>query len=341
VDWAGLVREAFVLTRRGGALWRLGAVSAVQLALYMLLMAAAVLPIVALTQVLALSQAPGALSLGAAESMSKTLDWFSANRIGIWAGAMLLMIVWAASGVFDVAASAGSVSQTGRLAEGRSATFTQGMRDGFRVWWRIVGLLAIAAIPALASLAVLAMVTLTTITIPITQGQQPSPEAIGLGGTVNSLLSGVLGVLGIPLGVLAQLGMRFVVFEDAGWKSAWRSASQLARDRLLDVVIVYLVQAVVVWACSTAFAALAGAMVAVVAVCVAMLVGAAHSFSGAAFFVTAMGVLVLAAVCLAAFVFLLVWQSVMWTLFWRRVRGTGPGSGVHSGSTGVAGVAPQ
>jgi hypothetical protein len=325
VDWAGLVREAFALTRRGVALWRLGAVSAVQLVLYTLVLSAAVVPLAVLSETLAVVDSPDAsIPLRTLEIMSQVLGWVSDHRLGIAAGALSFFAVWVTSGVLDVAATAGTISQTGRLADNRSATFSQGMRDGFRAWWRTVGLLAIAAIPALISLAVLAAVTLLTITIPITQGQSPSLAAISVGSMVNSALSGVLGLVGIPLAVIAQLGMRYVVFEDAGWKSAWRSAQVLARTRLADVVVMYLVQVAVVWVCSVAFLLVAGALAAVLVVSVALIVGAAHSFSGAAFFVLALGVLALTVGSVGYFILVVVWQSVAWTLFWRRVRGVTP-----------------
>lgn len=322
MDWAGLVREAFSLTRRGTALWRLGAVSAVQLVLYMILLTAAVVPLAVLTQVMAVADSPDAAApLQSFEVLSQVLSWVSEHRTGIVAVVLSLFAIWVTSGIFDVAATAGSISQTGRLADNRQATFSQGMRDGFRAWWRTVGLLAIAAIPAVVSLAVLAVVTLLTINIPIAQGHSPSPAAISAGSTINSALSGALGLVAIPLGVIAQLGMRYIMFEDSDWKSAWRSAAELARARLSDVVIMYLVQMAVVWVISSVFAVAAGALVAGLVVSVALIVGAAHAFSGAAFFVTTLGVLVLTVSGLGYFVFLLVWQSVAWTLFWRRVRG--------------------
>jgi hypothetical protein len=322
VDWAGLVREAFALTRRGTALWRLGAVSAVQLVLYALLLSVAVIPMAVLTQLLAVAESPdAAMPFVTLETMSQVLSWVSDHRLGIAAAVLSLFCVWVTSGVFDVAATAGTISQTGRLADNRQATFSQGMRDGFRAWWRTVGLLAIAAIPTLISLAVLAVITLLTITIPIAQGQSPSPAAISAGSMANSALSGVLGLMAIPLGVIALLGMRYVVFEDAGWKPAWQSAQELARTRLADVVIMYLVQMAVVWLSSVAFALVAGSLSAVLVVSVALIVGAAHSFSGAAFFVSALGVLALTVGSVGYFMFVVVWQSVAWTLFWRRVRG--------------------
>jgi hypothetical protein len=337
VDWAGLVREAFRLTRRGAALWRLGAVSAVQLVLYVALLAVAVVPLGALTQLLAAPQSPEDMSPGTIEFLPLALSWVTNNRSTIVAAVLFLFAVWGTSGVFDVAATAGSISQTGRLADARSATFTQGMRDGFRVWWRTVGLLAIAAIPALISMFVLALVTLLTISIPITQGRSPSPGAIGAGSMLNSALSGVLGLLGIPLGVLAQLGMRFIVFEDAGWKSAWRSARELARTHFLDVAVMYLVQLAFVWACSAVFTLVVGAFAVAFGVSVALIVGAAHSFSGAAFFVSTLGVVALTVASVGGFVFLLVWQSVAWTLFWRRLRSVASEDS-HAGA-GLRGVA--
>jgi hypothetical protein len=64
-----------------------------------------------------------------------------------------------------------------------------------------------------------------------------------------------------------------------------------------------------------------GVLAAVVGVVVALLVATAHTFSGAAMFVTLLACLVAAAVLFAYSVAIIVWASVLWTVFWRRLTG--------------------
>jgi hypothetical protein len=63
------------------------------------------------------------------------------------------------------------------------------------------------------------------------------------------------------------------------------------------------------------------ALVGVFGVIVAVLVGASHSFSGAAVFALLIGGLVLAGVGLVYSAIVLLWQTIVWTLFWRKVTG--------------------
>ena len=332
MDWSGLVRETFGVMRRGQALWKLALVSAIQAGLYAVLMGAVIVPMTLLTQVLAQtgsSTSPLPPEF-AATYLPQVLAWFSANASAIVGGVVVLMLLWAASGVFDVAATAGSISQTSALAESRDASFSQGVHDGFRVWWRTIGVLALAAVPALISLVGVAAATVLTVTIPIAQGHAPSVVAIGAGNAMNSLLSTVAGIVGIPLGVIAQLGLRYVVLDDMQPKRAWVSGWRLAKTRLVDVVLMYLLQAGVALAGAFAFAIVFGTLAGVLAITLAVLGGSAGSFSGAMVSVSAVGALLLLGVGLAFSVMVLLWQSVVWTLFWRRATGVEPTEG-HAG----------
>lgn len=325
MDWSGLLRETFDVMRRGRPLWQLAIVSAIQAGLYGVLALAVILPMTLLTQVLVQA---GTGSSGLPPDITdryvpQAVAWISANQAAIVAGAVVLFLLWIVAGVFDIAATAGSISQACSVADGRPASFAQGMRDGFRVWLRTIGVLAVAAIPALVSLAGVAALMLVTVTIPLAQGQQPSAVAMAAGNGVNSLLSTVSGIVGIPLLVIAQLGMRFIVVEDMQWKPAWLEGWKMTKERLGDVAITYVIQLGVTMAVALIFtvilAVLGGALG---AVALAMANGAG-SLSGAAVVALTLGVavaVVLAVVCSALVV---LWQSVLWTLAWRRMRQTG------------------
>jgi hypothetical protein len=327
LDWSGLLREVLLVMRRGRALWGLGAVSALQVVLYAALVFFVIVPAGALSQVLSqeYSAQPG-LSQGAViDLLPSVLGWLQTNENAILTGVVALVVLWAASGVFDIAATAGSISQAALIAESRQASFVQGVRDGFRVWWRTVGLLAISAIPSLVSMAVLAAVMLITVTIPLAQGHAPSPSAISVGTTANSLISVVLAVVAVPLGVLVQLGLRFVVLDGKTWKSAWSGAIDLARTHPADVVVAYLLQTAAVAVGALVFAIAFGAVSVALGLLVAILTGA-QSFGAVVSSIALAGACVLAVAGTAFMVLVLVWQSVIWTVFWRRGSGRATGN---------------
>jgi hypothetical protein len=259
------------------------------------------------------------------------LDWIAENRGLTVLAVVALFFMWVASGVLDVAASSGSIAQTVRIAEKRTSSFSAGIRIGFSVWWRVVGVLAIAAIPALAASLIGALAMFSLVTVPLWQGLSPDPMQLYAAMMVQSAVNGVAGLLALPLGLLAGLGMRTIVLEDVGWREGWRDAVRLARSHLLDVLIVMLVL-------------MASNMVLELALMVIVAV-LAFAFGAIMLAVPQAGVgLVLLAGVLAAsvgagaFVAVTVWQSVVWTLYWRRARMMDSGSASSASATRPADV---
>jgi len=330
LDWWALVREALDVSRRGRTLWALALVSLVQSAFLTVLVGSLLIPLSLSTASIAL---PG---LGARDStsplwvsLSQLLGWIADHRGLAVAFVVALFCVWVVTGVLDVAATSGSIAQTARIAERQSASFSAGMKAGFGAWWRVVGVLAIAAIPTLVAALVAAFTMFSLVTLPLWEGLSPDPFQLYIGTMVQSVVNVVAGLVAIPLGVLAGLGMRTIVLEGVGWKAGWRDAVRLARSHLLDVVIVVVILA----ASNLAFELAVMLAIALVAFVFAAVMLAVP--------IVGMGVASVAGIAIAliaalAFLAASVWQSVVWTLFWRRAR-TGehaPGSPAAGADTG-------
>lgn len=325
MDWTELLRDTWRVMRRTPALWGLGTVSALQAGMYGLIVVGLIAPMTALTQVLVqLQTAPsslGANSQSLQEMLPGAIAWIQRWEPVLLGGIVASLIVWAVLGVLDVAATGGAVSQTVAAVEGRQATVGAGMRDGFRLWWRVVGLLAIAALPILLYLLVVALFTLFTISIPLRMGVAPDVGAIRSGDTFNGLLSSVVGLIGVPLGVLVTLGIRFAVVDGQEWRAAFASAWRLAKANFSNVALMYLLQLGVGIGATTVMSIAIAVVLAIAGIIVALLVGAAHSLSGAAMFVTIIAVLLALLLVLVYSIGIIVWVSVVWTLFWRRITG--------------------
>ncbi|MDR3686292.1 MAG: hypothetical protein P4L93_04970 [Coriobacteriia bacterium] len=324
MDWTGMLRESWRILRRTPTLWGLGAISALQLGVYTLIIMGLIVPMTLLTQALVVAgsaAASGGASSGLASALPAVVAGIQRWAPEMVAGIVAIIVGWAVLGVFDVAATVGAITQTSAVLDGGDVSVGLGMRDGFGVWWRTIGLLAIAALPSLVYLLAIALFTLFTISIPLSMGQAPNVAAITGGNAINSVLSSVVGIIGIPLAVLVNLGLRYVAVEGQEWRFAFSSAWKLARSRLADVALLYLLQAGIGIAAGLALGIVVGILAAIVGAVVALLVAAAHAFSGPAMFVTLLACLTAGLVLFVYSVAVIVWSSVLWTLFWRRLTG--------------------
>jgi len=328
-----IIGESWRITRKTPALSALGLVSAVQISLYAVIVSLIVVPVSLLTQLL-LSPAGGG-GLDPAKSAQQdtfaraTLaasGWIGAHWSAVVVGIVVLTSVWAAFGVFDVSATAGVISQADSVAEGRRASASAGLRDGFRLWWRTAGLLAIAAIPSLVLMLAGAGFTLLAITLPITAGRLPDASALQLGSVSSTGLSTIVGLVNIPLSVLVVIALRFAVLEGLHWKTALSRAWTLCRRHLPDVIVAYLVVTGVVVAASVVL----GVASAVVALAGGVgkwaLVAGGAAASPPVILLAGAAALVLLAGYLLFVVLVLVWTSVTWTVLWREMtvhRATG------------------
>lgn len=323
-----MLRDSWRIMRRTPALLGLGTISALQGGMYAFVIAGLIVPMTALAQLLVTVGSSSTTAAGAPSALVSALPNV-VSAIQRWEPAILggiiaVVIVWAVLGIFDVAATGGLITQTDRVLNARDVSVGTGMRDGFAVWWRTIGLLAVAALPTLAYLLVVATFTLFTISIPLGLGLTPDLSAIRAGDAFNGVLSTLVGLVGIPLTVLVNLGLRYAVLDDQHWKVAFGSAWRLARSNLTDVALMYLLQLGVGFGAGVALSIVLGVLLVVAGIVVSLLVAAAHTFSGAAMFVTLLAGFVGTAVLLAYSVIVIAWFSVIWTLFWRRTTGRDP-----------------
>ena len=325
MDYKALALDACKLTRRGRPLLWLGLVSAAQAVFYEAIVLALTLPLLALPQ---LMTSPG--SSGSAAGMQLDVwrelvlvwltDAIAGHGTSIVVAITGVFVVWIVLGVLDVASQTGLITQAHAAENGSTPSFATGMRDGFRVWWRVVGLLAIAVLPALFSMTLLGLVVLFTMTLPLLRGQAPDPTAGLLGNAMLAPFSAIASLIGIPLGLTVQLGMRNAVLGDEDWRASFSAGWKLLRGNVIEVVVVYLLLAAVGLGVGIVVAIVVS-VVGVVATAgiVALALGGGAGTATVATVLTAM-VALIGLLSLPVTVLVFVWNSCVWTLYWSRKR---------------------
>ena len=324
----GVLSQAWTIVRHSRPLWWLGAVSAAQAMVYSAVVMLMILPSVALPQlVIPLQAASSATSAdtvrlsalsGAFLSGSEAVVRFLPEVI---AGIVVLFCVWIVSGVFDVAAQVGVVTQVAEERRGRRASTRAGLSDGFGVWWQTIGLLAVAALPALVLVLGIGVSTLFTYTLPLMRGELPNTATVVSGQLLLAPLQSVVSIVSVALGVIVQLALRFVALERAPWRRALFQGWAMARAHLADVALTYLFATVVGIPVVLASTLVVG----VIAAIVAGFVLAAIALTGvpglAAVSVGVVAVAVVATpVVLTLQALFLAWYSAVWTVLWQGVR---------------------
>ena len=330
MDFWTIATDSWGVMRRAGAVWRLALISTAQVLLYGLIVLGLVVPMAALVQLSAAARA-GVDHVGTAgqpeaaqfaSQVSQAVVWVGAHWAPIVVVIVALTIAWAVSGVLDVAAAAGMITQTNASREGSPTSAATGLGDGFRIWWRTVALLAIAALPSLTYMLAIAVYTFVAVSLPLYQRRLPDASAVAAGNLISGPLSTLVSLVGVPLGVLVALGLRFAVLEDCEWRQAFARAWRLARARLVDVALMYLVIVGITTAIVLAIGLAVGLVAAVGGIVVGLLVaGGAGLTTAPVIALGFVGAIVCGLLLLALTIVTLVWQSVAWTLFWRRVTG--------------------
>ncbi len=220
MEYGRILRGAWTITARTRALWWLGAIAAAQVAVYSVVVAGltaplSVMPGFASTIASVEAGTSSGLDSARAQPLFTAAEWLGAHLDAVVIGAIAVFSAWLVLGVLDVAAQVGIVTQVDAVAERRSASLATGLRDGFRLWWRAVALLALAALPTLVYLLVMALLVLFAVTLPLYLGQPPHAGAALVSNLVLAPLSGVVSLVSVPLVVLVQLAMRFAVIDDS------------------------------------------------------------------------------------------------------------------------------
>jgi hypothetical protein len=326
--------DAWAVMRRTGALWRLALISSAQVVLYTFIIGGLIAPMSVLTQLIVQTQQYDATNLNVPETAAVTASraqiaqvvlWLNGHWVPLGVFVFIITAIWAVFGVYDVAATAGMISQAEAATLRRRASASAGLRGGFRIWWRTVGLLAIAAMPSLIYMLVIALISFFTVSLPIYRGTLPNTAAMSASNAITVPLSSIVSIASIPLGILVALGLRYAVLEDCEWRDAFRRAWRLAKSKLAEVAIMYFVVLVVLTMLSFVMIVAIAVVVAAAAVLVALFMGgSAGVLTGGSVFVIAISALLVTAVCIGTMALMLLWQSVAWTLFWRRLTGREP-----------------
>ena len=330
MDFGRIISDSWRIMRTTKALWWLGLISAVQISLYALIVGGMIAPMAVLTQLMVTvrqgSEAGAGTDTAQLSAAVTTAGlWLSANWPALLTGASALVLAWGVAGVYDVAATAGLITQAEASAQGRPASASTGLRDGFHVWWRTVGLLAVAALPSLIYMVAIGLVTLFAVSLPLYQGALPNPAALRTGTALSQPLSLLVSIVSIPLGILVALGLRFAVLRGFEWRESLAHAWDLAKHRLTDVGLMYLIVIGIGTAISLVGMIPSIVLFVVFAIVAAVTIGASHGAVSATLVVIgcifAILVLVLFLVVMVATI---MWQSVAWTVFWRQITGVEP-----------------
>jgi hypothetical protein len=336
-----VLAQAWSITRRSRSLQGLGAISAAQVVMYSLVVMLMVLPSFALPQLLAPLQAasganaPEAAQLASVSSAALSFGRAVASHLpAIVTGIVLVMAAWVASGIFDVAAQAGSVVVVSEELAGGSRSLRESMRSGFGVWWQAIGLLAVAALPALVLVLALGLTTLFTYSIPLMRGQVPSPAVSMSWQAVLAPLQSVASIVSVVLGVVVQVSMRFVALEHATWRRALRDGWAMTRAHVADIALLYVLSAGIGAAVLLAMSVISTIACLLIAGVVGGVLLALHAST--AVVLTAVGIVLAVVGGAGLFVCdagLLAWYSAAWTVLWSRLR--------HNGTLGaVVAAAP-
>lgn len=322
MDFKALAVDAWGITRRTRALWWLGLVSAAQVVVSAVFTVFITGPLSAMPQLLQTSSVPFGSREPQLQLMRETArvvvtTWITRHGTALLLGIVVVFVLWIALGVLDVASQAGLITEAAASAEGRQTSFRGGMRAGFRIWGRVVGLLAIAALPSMFSMLMMGLIVFLTMTLPLLLGAQPNSGAALAGNVLLAPFSAFAALIGIPLGMSVQLGMRDAVLRDAGWREAFLAGWKLLKTHPMRVVVVYLLAAVI----GIAVALCAGVVLAVVVVPSVAISFAVGGGSGATAITSGLFVLATVSVVLLVPMGVLtyVWGSCLWTLLWQRL----------------------
>jgi hypothetical protein len=231
---------------------------------------------------------------------------------------LMLVVVGIVLWVISIAARGGIVHLVNEAEEGRPVRAGDGWRVGFSKWGRVFGILFLTGLPifllALVMVGLLFMFGLGgVLTAAGTQGNRALASGIGaLGGMCCVLFVFVIAliVLGVVLGIVAELATRYGVLKDMGVMDSLRAGWADLRAKR-GAFMMWLIQLGV----SIAY----GIVVGIVAVLL-ILPGGIAFFAGAwpvgvLMIVFAGLILLVPAAAYGAF------YHTVWTLFFRRMTG--------------------
>lgn len=312
-----MLSEAWRAARHERGLWGFGVISALSRSFAAVMLGGVtsvlIASVVLMQLVTSLESSGDAAAVDAFSEATIAVSAFADRySVALLSGATFVFAVWMVLAILDVAALGGLVHQSAAVTRGRRASAGTGLAVGWRCWWRVAALYAIAALPALASLAVTAFaVWIPVVAASAHGGLDPSAQiaATNMSQPITSLIS----LIAIPLGIIVEFALRYAVVDDEEWAVSLRSSWGLLKGHLEQAVLFVLVM----WLVSLAFAVVS-AIPAVVAG--SALLGVVLADTGTPVLVAAGAVGALAAVF---FVMLnagfTVFRQLAITLAWRRL----------------------
>jgi hypothetical protein len=228
---------------------------------------------------------------------------------------LLLLLLVIVSMVLSIAAGGGLVTQANEAAEGRRSSASSGWGDGFRRWWRLAAIYAVLALPFIVVGLLTFGVGLFVLLIPLAAGGEPRLGSIAAFVGILGIMVLVFIPLGIVLGVLQVLSVRYAMLEDRTWSAAISAGWSAIKARFKDVALMWLLLVAV----SIGFGI---AMIVPVLIFVVPLIALAIGRLWVPLALVVMLMAIALWVLAAAFN---TFHSAAWTVFWRQLTGREPG----------------
>lgn len=240
------------------------------------------------------------------------------NAGAIIAGIVVLAIIGFIFWVIGVAARGGLIHLANEAEEGREVRLAHGWSAGFHKWWRLFGVELLTALPVLVLVLVFLGFSVATFISAASHGVSQGSFAAAGGLFVSYLcflgiFSIIAAVLAVILGIVGQLGVRYVMLADyravaaigQGWRDLWSRRGAF-------------VMFLVTIGTGIAFGIVAAVIFAIFAVPGVVFILRRAIITGAV--VMAIGILVL----LLPSAIYGTFYSSMWTVFFRKMTGMEP-----------------
>ena len=251
-----------------------------------------------------------------ADQVLPALQRFLPVLIIVGMGLFAFGILW---WVFSIAARGGLVYAVNEIESGRPFTLGASWRAGFSRWWRLLGLSILLALPVFLLLLLVVFGVIAPLLPSILSHTSPNGAVfVPVCGVVAIGIPALI-VVGLILGIMYVLGVRFVMLHGLGVIDSARESWLAFRTRFKDTALMYLINLGLNIAAGIVLAiplVIIGVAVAIPAVISAV---AGHW----AQFAAALG-LAFAIVTPISLLFTAIWgtfTSSLWTIFYRRLTG--------------------
>lgn len=233
--------------------------------------------------------------------------------------AVMLVVIGIVFAILRVAARGGLVFAVNEIELGRGYTLGGAWSAGFSRFWSLLGLSIVLTLPLALIGMGLALLMVVPMLPALLRGDAPTPESfIPLCGA--SLIGVPLLIVGgVVLGIMHQLGDRYLMLDGVGVFDAAGAAWQTVRTRVKDALIM--------WFVNLGLNIAAGIVVAipVIIIAVGLIVPAVFTVrEGSYGALIGLSVAAVVLVTVVLMFFTAIWgtfTSALWTVFFRKVTG--------------------